>query len=413
MTIRLPARGFWSYAQKGGGYSGSRVSQLYEAVHEEVEAEYGKPVEIFQDTNDIATGAVLETRIKDAIANSTFLIPVITPTFLQRPWCLDEVRLFLEREKALQELYPQLRNESLIFPIGYREICEEEALDPKLMAVLNKRLWVKLEKWLDLDLEDPRVLGEIHKLASSVTRLLRIPVEPEEERAAGAAAPVDQPSAEADSAASPEPSRDRTASHEVGTDLEPQDGPPPAATGGEREGNGGGSAHAVPILRRMRLPGALIGLLVVVVLVLWSTGVFDRNGPAAAVQPTQPTDPRTAKGIMPAADGRRTPPAATSSEPAPAEQSQNPAPLLPAIQLGVFTSDERAQVAWRELARRFPPLTSLSHSVTRYVQDGRTLYRLWATGSDSVGICNGMTAAGQICLEIPPAAPPVTEARVF
>ena len=184
MTTRLSPFGFWSYARKDDDYSDRRVSQLYDKIRKEVVLDYGRRVEIFQDTSDITTGAVWEARIRKAISDSTFFIPVITPTFLQRPWCFREVGLFLAREKDLRTRHRELADESLIFPIGYREIREDEALQPELMAILKTRQWIRLEPMLDLDLQAPELRREVRKLVSSISRLLRTPIESDVERAA-------------------------------------------------------------------------------------------------------------------------------------------------------------------------------------------------------------------------------------
>ena len=38
--------------------------------------------------------------IREALNRSTFFIPILTPNFIQSEFCLTEVEIFLEREKA-------------------------------------------------------------------------------------------------------------------------------------------------------------------------------------------------------------------------------------------------------------------------------------------------------------------------
>ena len=66
-------------------------------------------VRIFQDAAAIPKGADCEDRINEALDTAPFIIPILTPAFLQSEWCREEVPRFREREKILG------RND-LIFP---------------------------------------------------------------------------------------------------------------------------------------------------------------------------------------------------------------------------------------------------------------------------------------------------------
>lgn len=182
MTARLDPVGFWSYARKDDQLSDKRVSLLHDRIQRELELDYGEPVVIFQDTSDITTGREWEETITDAIKQSSFLIPVITPTFLKRHWCFHEVRLFLDRERELCARHPELPQQGLIFPIGYREIRDREALDPAIMAVLRRRQWIEIEHLRERELRDPELWHEILKLVSGIFKLLQIPIESNAER---------------------------------------------------------------------------------------------------------------------------------------------------------------------------------------------------------------------------------------
>ena len=81
------------------------------------------------------------------------------------------------------------------------------------------------------------------------------------------------------------------------------------------------------------------------------------------------------------------------------QQPQRPAPAAsgPTIQLGAFSSQAAANRAWSALSGRFRYLAPLSHSVVPVQRDGRTLYRLRATGADAASVCRRLQVAGETC----------------
>jgi cell division septation protein DedD len=111
-----------------------------------------------------------------------------------------------------------------------------------------------------------------------------------------------------------------------------------------------------------------------------------------------PEQPVSAPAKAPAAA-----PAATS---APAAQSAKPvaAPTPAAggatIQLGAFSSPASANSAWKALSGRFKYLTPLTQSVIPVTVNGRTLYRLRASGPDAASICGRLRVAGETCVTV-------------
>jgi len=92
-------------------------------------------------------------------------------------------------------------------------------------------------------------------------------------------------------------------------------------------------------------------------------------------------------------------PAATIKAPAP-----TPAPAAASggatIQLGAFPSSASAEKAWKAMASRFAYLAPLSHSVVSAEVNGKTYYRLRASGPDAAGICGRLKVAGEQCLKV-------------
>lgn len=69
-----------------------------------------------------------------------------------------------------------------------------------------------------------------------------------------------------------------------------------------------------------------------------------------------------------------------------------------AIQLGAFSSDAKANAAWKSLSSRFSFLSGLAPSITPIKRGSGTLYRLRVgAGADASGICSKLKVAGESC----------------
>ncbi|MFZ5749145.1 MAG: SPOR domain-containing protein [Pseudomonadota bacterium] len=120
--------------------------------------------------------------------------------------------------------------------------------------------------------------------------------------------------------------------------------------------------------------------------------------PEAPVQGTiLPTPTATATGASRVTVRVPTPGAATTASPV-------PAPSGPAggavIQLGAFPDESGANAAWGRMAKAFPVLAPLGHSVQKSEKDGKTVYRLRVnagSNGQAQDICARITAAGQGC----------------
>ena len=88
----------------------------------------------------------------------------------------------------------------------------------------------------------------------------------------------------------------------------------------------------------------------------------------------------------------------------PAARAETPAPAPAAggatIQLGAFPSGAAAEKAWKALSGRFSYLAPLSHNVVAAQVNGKTYYRLRATGPGAAGICGRLKVAGEQCLKV-------------
>ncbi len=78
-----------------------------------------------------------------------------------------------------------------------------------------------------------------------------------------------------------------------------------------------------------------------------------------------------------------------------------PAPSEPAngstVQLGAFSSQAKANAAWKTLSGRFSFLSGLTQSVVPVQSGDKTLYRLRASGGNGADICKRLKVAGESC----------------
>jgi hypothetical protein len=121
----------------------------------------------------------------------------------------------------------------------------------------------------------------------------------------------------------------------------------------------------------------------------------------APVPSTAPLLPPVAapKPVVPSAAKPVVPPVAAAPRPAPPKPvTPAPAPAAKAgtVQLGAFSSAEKAESAWAAMAARNPSLSG--HRVVPVEVGGKTLYRLRASGP--AGVCAKVKAGGDACTEV-------------
>ncbi len=178
MLGRLSPIGFWSYARTDETASNGKLSSLRARLQAELQQQYGRDqVRIFQDVAAIAPGDGWERELRDAIENSTFLVPIITPGFLESQWCCQEVMLFLEREKVLNAAHQQLDGRSRIFPIHYIDTATAEPFDADVLPALMTRQWLDFRDLRFSPDGDPALQKTLAKLATGMNELLQIRVD--------------------------------------------------------------------------------------------------------------------------------------------------------------------------------------------------------------------------------------------
>lgn len=123
---------------------------------------------------------------------------------------------------------------------------------------------------------------------------------------------------------------------------------------------------------------------------------------AAAEPPAKPLS--QPEQLLP--QGQTAAPRPTPAKPAPAPQTASAAQPAPAparsasggtIQLGAFNSEAIAIAEWGRLTGRFADLGKLGRSITTVEVNGKTLYRLRASGVGARETCKTIKAAGKPC----------------
>jgi hypothetical protein len=182
--------GFFSYSREDDEGSDGALSALRERIQHELRGQLGRSFRNFrlwQDKESIASGTLWETEINNAVAQSVFFIPIVTPTVVKSPYCKFELESFLAREAALGR-------GDLIFPILYIEVPDlEDAArsqgDP-VLSLIAKRQYVDWSEFRHLDVNATEVRRAVSRFCADIRNALRrswISPEEREQREAGAA----------------------------------------------------------------------------------------------------------------------------------------------------------------------------------------------------------------------------------
>jgi len=170
-TTPLSPTGFWSYTSSDDTSSRGRLSQLRRLLADELQLRLGRAqmVHIFQDVAAIPHGTDWRKEIHKALVASSFLIPIITPAFLQSEMCCEEVARFREHEK-------EAGRDDLIFPFHYvnvDDLLRNEAHDAAVLDLLRSRQWIDFRSLRLKDPNEEEVSLELAALAHSIRAALR------------------------------------------------------------------------------------------------------------------------------------------------------------------------------------------------------------------------------------------------
>jgi hypothetical protein len=95
---------FFSYARRDDQATNGLLSKIRAKLETEVRAFAGdEELEVFQDTDDIEPGDIWESKLRDAIDQSAFFLPVLTPYYFNRPACRREMETWLANYRTPHE----------------------------------------------------------------------------------------------------------------------------------------------------------------------------------------------------------------------------------------------------------------------------------------------------------------------
>ncbi|TXN42911.1 toll/interleukin-1 receptor domain-containing protein, partial [Methylobacterium sp. WL7] len=166
--------GFWSYTSSDENSSRGKLSLLRSLLSQELQQQIGRrpTVVIWQDVAAIPPGSEWEQQIRSAIGETSFIIPIITPAFLQSEWCSQEIDLFRLREN-------ELKSKRLIFPIHFIDTSHIEERNPdecysaSTLQILKSRQWVDFRNLRLQNYESAEVGQFLEHLAKSIRSSLR------------------------------------------------------------------------------------------------------------------------------------------------------------------------------------------------------------------------------------------------
>ena len=165
------AAGFWSYVRDDDEGDGNRITQLANDLRAVYGLKTGSGLELFVDRDSIAWGDAWEERINQAIAGTTFFIPIITPRYFQSQPCRRELLKFIGEAR-------RLGLEKLLLPVYYVSVPElEREPGDEVMVLVAERQWEDLREIRLVDQESSayravvdRLAGRVAEIAAEVTR---------------------------------------------------------------------------------------------------------------------------------------------------------------------------------------------------------------------------------------------------
>jgi len=165
MLVKESPAVFFSYARADDKTERGRISDIRLALEAELQILSGEQWDVFQDIEDIAIGQQWRKRLAQGVAGSTFFVPILTPTYLKRPVCREELEQFLKREK-------ELNRDDLVIPLLYlptAALSDSRLRDSDTLAVtLAERNWDDWTALRNNSLESAKLRQRITGLAKAI-----------------------------------------------------------------------------------------------------------------------------------------------------------------------------------------------------------------------------------------------------
>lgn len=159
------AAAFWSYAHEDNRLDKGNIVTLAKNLSNEFSLNTGRELELFLDCESLDWGNEWRKRIDGALANASFLMPILTPRYFQRAECRREALSFYGKAKSLGL-------EDLLLPILYAPVPDfDESNSDELISMMSRYQYVD---WRGLRLEGPESVDyrkAVHQLSQRLISL--------------------------------------------------------------------------------------------------------------------------------------------------------------------------------------------------------------------------------------------------
>jgi formylglycine-generating enzyme required for sulfatase activity len=166
--------GFFSYSSADDERSGGALALLRRRICGELRKRLRCRLTVWQDEELIPGGPERADEIKEAIAESTFFIPTVTPGALRSDDCRTEFEAFLARER-------ELGRSGLIFPVLYIPVPELQNATQRdgdeVLKTIHARRYADWTHIRLADVRSPEVEKQVRLLCERIVDMLQEPWE--------------------------------------------------------------------------------------------------------------------------------------------------------------------------------------------------------------------------------------------
>lgn len=152
---------FLSYARSDDEHEGGLVSNLRDALISEFRFQTGQDLFVFHDKTNIDLGENWRRKLEENLDTTSFLLVVLTPSYMKSAACREELQRFLQRER-------DQGRDDLVLPVYYATLPTEASHDKMAQALLERQYvdWRNL-RFYDFDSTNVRIA--IAELASAIS----------------------------------------------------------------------------------------------------------------------------------------------------------------------------------------------------------------------------------------------------
>jgi len=172
LADRTEIVGFFSYSREDDEDSGGALSALRDRIQRVLGSQLGRSkseIQLWQDKEAIPYGTLWEQKIAEAIGQSVFFLPIVTPRAVRSKHCQFEFETFLAREQ-------QFERANLVFPILHIDILglhnkAAYGADP-VLSIVQKRQYANWTHLRNASIQDRDYREAIDKFCVQIAAAL-------------------------------------------------------------------------------------------------------------------------------------------------------------------------------------------------------------------------------------------------